>query len=197
MIDIQLIRDNPELVKQKSAQKQVDVDVELLLRLDSEHKDLLQQTEKLRQRRNEISSQMKGGKPEQSLVDEGKQVKVELADREEILRRSKSELQAKLSKIPNLALDHVPIGDKEEDNVVVKNVGQKPKFGFKPKPHWEIANKRGLMDKERAAKISGSRFVYLKGGLVQLQFAIMQFVTDTLTNENVIKQLIDRKWAES
>ncbi len=192
MIDIQILRDNPEMVAQKALQKQVQIDVEDLLRRDKELREILQQVEALRQKRNEISDQMKGGKPDQSLIDAGKTIKVELNERENLLRDSETEFYELLRKIPNLALDFVPIGETEEDNVVEREEGVKPEFSFEPKTHWEIAKVRDLFDKERAAKISGSRFVYLKGGLVQLQFAIMQFVMDTLTNEDVLQELVDK-----
>lgn len=191
MIDIQLLRDKPELIKQKSAQKQVNVDTEALLRLDTEHRDLLQQVESLRQKKNRISEHMKGGKPEQHLIDEGKQIKIELADREELLKKTTEEFQEAFRKIPNLSLEHVPVGETEEDNVVTKTVGEKPQFAFTPKPHWELAEARGLIDKQRAAKISGSRFAYIKGGLVELQFAIMQYVLSVLTSEQTLQQIIN------
>jgi seryl-tRNA synthetase len=191
MIDIQFFRENPELVKQKSLDKQVVVDVDLILNLDSNRKDLLQQVEELRAKRNEISAQMKNGQPNQELVDEGKQLKIELADREELLKKSDDEFNEHFRKIPNLALDHVPVGKTEAENVITKTVGAKPDFSFKPRPHWVIAEERDLFDKERAAKVAGSRFVYLKGGLVRLQFAIVQYVMDVLEDETILQKLID------
>lgn len=190
MIDIQILRDNPELIKRKSADKQVDVDVEKIVELDNSYRELLQEVEALRQKRNEISDQMKGGKPDQTLIDEGKQIKLELANREDLLSKSKSELDELLRIIPNLALDTVPVGKTEEDNVIEYSVGDKPEFNFEPKTHWEILEARGMLDKERAAKISGSRFVYLKGSIVQLQFAIVQYVMTSLSDESFISNLI-------
>lgn len=192
MIDIQIVRDNPEYVKQKASEKKIDVDIDRLLAIDGERRDLQQQVDNLRQKRNEISDQMKGGKPDQALVDQSKQLKVELSDREDLLEKTTDEFASLLRAVPNMPLDHVPVGLTEEENVITKTEGEKPQFDFAPKPHWDILNNRDMMDKERAAKISGSRFVYLKGGLVQLQFAIMQFVMDTLTNEQIIQELIDK-----
>lgn len=190
MIDIQILRDNPELVKQKSANKQVEVDPDKILALDVERRDLLRQVESLRQKRNEISAKMKDGKPDEELINQGKVLKIESADRESLLNKTEEELNNLLFEIPNMALDNVPVGQTEEDNVVAKTVGEKPKFDFKPKTHWEIAQKRDLFDKERASKVSGSRFVYLKGPLVLLQFALVQFVMDKLGDEEVLKQII-------
>ena len=195
MIDIQILRANPELVEEKARQKQVEIDTKALLELDSNRLTLIQQVEALRKRRNEISDAMKsvacGTKPDQTLIDEGKQLKVELSDREGLLKQSEEEWATLMRSIPNLALDHVPVGETEDENVVTKTVGDKPEFPFTPRPHWEIAVERDLFDKERAAKISGSRFVYLKGGLVRLQLAIMQFVMETLGDETVIKKLVE------
>lgn len=190
MIDIQIVRDNPGLVKKKTAEKKIEVDIDRLLTLDAVRRDLQQQVDGLRQQRNEISEQMKGGKPDQVLVDQSKQLKVELADRETLLQKTSEEFDVLLRAVPNLSLEHVPVGLTEEENVVTKSVGEKPTFTFTPRPHWDILNQRDMMDKERAAKIAGSRFVYLKGGLVQLQFAIVQFVMATLSDESVLQKLI-------
>jgi seryl-tRNA synthetase len=191
MIDIQILRDNPELVRQKSKQKQVDVDVDKILSLDVQYREALQQVEALRAKRNEISSQMKNGKPDETLIGEGKQIKQELNELEESLGAVEAEFTELLRAIPNIAMDHVPVGETEEQNVTTKFVGHKPEFAFKPRTHWEIAEMHDLFDKERAAKISGSRFVYLKGGLVRLQFALVQYVMETLGNEQVLQNLID------
>jgi seryl-tRNA synthetase len=84
----------------------------------------------------------------------------------------------------------VPVGSSEDENVVSNEWGEKPQFDFEPKSHWEIAEKRGLIDKERAAKVAGSRFAYIKGDLVRLQFALIQFGLDVLTNEETIKNIV-------
>lgn len=192
MIDIQILRDNPDLVRQKSKEKQVDVDTDKILRLDSSYRELLQQVENLRANRNEISAQMKNGQPNQELIDQGKQIKIELNDREELLGKSDVELQDLLRSIPNIALDSVPVGETEEQNVVSKFVGTKPEFDFTPRTHWEIAQMHDLFDKERAAKVAGSRFVYLKGGLVRMQFALVQYVMETLGNEEILQNIITK-----
>ncbi len=193
MLDIQFIRDNPELVQEKSAQKGYQVDVAKLLELDKERRMLLTEVEELRQKRNELSDRLKStnGQPEQADIDAGKVIKVELSEKEGYLMQADEAYQALLKEVPNMPLEHVPVGSTEEENVVSKEVGDKPQFDFEPQPHWVIAEKRDLFDKERAAKIAGSRFVYLKGGLVRLQLAIMQFVIDTLGDESVLQKLID------
>jgi seryl-tRNA synthetase len=200
MLDIQFIRDNPELVQEKSKQKGYGVDVSKLLQVDTDRRELLTAVEALRARRNENSGKMKtslasqngqGGKPEQSLIDEGKQIKIELNERETYLQDLDAEYAALLKAVPNMPLADVPVGATEDENVVAKQVGERTKFDFVPKNHWEILEPRDMLDKERAAKISGSRFAYLKGDLVRLQLAIMQFVMETLGDEAIIQKIID------
>lgn len=191
MLDIQYIRGNSERVSEKSRQKGYDVNINELLRLDKERLDLLQQVEQLRQRRNENAAAIKsGGKPEQSLIDAGKQIKVELAHREALLNDVTDAWHALHKKVPNMSLSDVPLGASEDDNVVIKEWGEKPAFDFVAKSHVEIANGKDWIDKERAAKVTGSRFAYLKGAAVRLQFALINYVFDSLTNEELIARLI-------
>lgn len=191
MLSIDFIRNNQELVEASTKHKQIQVDFDRLFALDDERRELIAQVDALREQRNHISAQMKGGKPDQSLIDQGKQIKVGLSDREELLKKTADEFRSILKTVPNVALDHVPVGETDEDNVVAEFVGEKREFGFAPRPHWDILNERDMMDKERAAKISGSRFVYLKGGIVQLQFAIVQYVMSVLTDQATLQQIID------
>jgi seryl-tRNA synthetase len=190
MLDIRFIRENKDLVAEKSKQKGYDVDVNKLLEVDEDRKTLIGQVEALRTRRNEISDSMKCGKPEQAMVDEGKRIKVELAEREDLLAKTEAEFNKLIKVIPNMPSDDVPIGASEADNVVSKEWGEKPKFDFEPKSHWQIAEIRDLIDKERAAKVAGARFAYIKGDLVKLQLALMNFVIDTLTDESKIQEII-------
>jgi seryl-tRNA synthetase len=191
MLDIQFIRDNAEVVAEKSRQKGYDVDVQQLLGFDGERRRLLQQVEELRRQRNELSDQTKGQKPSDDQIAKGRELRDQLGDSEHKLASIDKEFEILLKAVPNMPLDDVPVGFKEEDNVVAKQVGDKPQFDFEPKQHHEIAEPKGWIDKERAAKISGSRFAYLKGDLVRLQFAIIQWVMTVLGDEAVIKKLID------
>lgn len=191
MLDIQYIRDNPELVREKSRQKGYDVDVSELLQLDEKRRALLADVETLRRKRNDNASKMKqGGKPDQALIDEGKRIKVELSGLEGKFDEADQRFVELLDSVPNMPLDDVPVGLSEEENVVAKTVGQPLEYDFEPKHHWELMAEKGFMDKERAAKISGSRFVYLKGGAVRLQFALIQFVFETLTDEQVLESIV-------
>ena len=89
-----------------------------------------------------------------------------------------------------MPLDFVPVGASEDENVVTKTVGDKPQFSFTPKNHWEIGQERGWLDKERAAKVAGSRFAYVKGDLARLHFALMSYGMDVLTDPDTIKKII-------
>ena len=191
MLDIRFIRENAQRVQEASAQKGYNVNIAQLLQLDDSRRELQQQVDELRTRRNEIASNMKGGRPEQSLVDEGKRIKVELAEREGYLKNSDDEFLQLLKKVPNMPLDFVPVGASEDENVVTKTVGEPPTFDFEPKNHAEIAEAKGWLDKERAAKVAGSRFAYIKGDMFMLEWAVKTFVLNELTNSEVIQKLID------
>lgn len=191
MLDIQFIRDNAELVAEKAKQKGYAVDIAALLKLDGERRELLTTVEGLRQRRNENAAKMQGGKPEQALIDEGKQIKLELAEREGYLAQTDEQFITLLKTVPNMPLDDVPVGSSEDENVVVYEKGDKPQFDFEPKNHAEIAEANGWLDKERAAKVSGSRFAYIKGDLVKLQLALIAWITDFLTDEDVLKNIAE------
>lgn len=191
MLDIQFIRDNPELVSEKSKQKGYPVDVQALIKLDTDRRELLSAVEALRQKRNENAAKMQGGKPEQTQIDEGKQIKIELAERETYLKGVEDEYFTLIKTVPNMPLDSVPVGSTEEENQVVYEKGQKPNFDFEPKNHAEIAEARGWLDKERATKVSGSRFAYIKGDLFKLQFALITWISDVLTDENKLREIAD------
>ncbi len=171
MIDIQILRDNPELVKQKTAQKGYDVDIDKLLSLDSDRRELLQQVEALRARRNENADKMKGGKPEQSLIDEGKQIKIELAERETYLTETEAAWQDLLSSLPNLTFDDVPVGD-EAASVEVGEYGARDSGA---EDHLDFALRKNWVDFERGAKVAGNKFYFLKGDLALLENALLQY----------------------
>lgn len=193
MIDIQYIRENPELVAEKAAQKGYPVDVAKLMQTDQARRSALGDIEALRTRRNENAAKMKGGKPAPELIEEGKRIKTELAALETGFETLDNEYQALLRSVPNMPLDSVPVGATEEENVVAKTVGEPTHFDFTPLHDYQLGAEDALdlIDKERAVKIAGSRFAYLKGGIVRMQFAIVQFVMDTLGDETVLKKLIE------
>lgn len=189
MLDIRFIRDNAEAVQTNASNKGYSVSIATLLKLDDERRTLQQQVDELREKRNANAAKMKGGKPTPELIDEGKQIKIELAEREGYLTSVDMEFTDLLKKVPNMAHDDVPVGASEDENVVAKQVGEAPQFAFAPRNHYEIGEQRLWIDKERAAKVAGSRFAYIKGDMVKLQMAIVQFVINTLSDEATIKSI--------
>ncbi len=191
MLDIQFIRDNPELVTEKSQQKGYTIDIKQLLGFDEKRRDLQQNIEVLRRQRNEIAESMAGAKPSEQQIAAGKEVKAQLADLEHQFATIDKEFLELLKKIPNMPLESVPVGTSEDENVVTKTVGEKPNFDFEPKNHAEIAEAKGWLDKARATKIAGARFVYTKGDLVRLEFALWQYGMTVLGDEQILQQIID------
>lgn len=176
MLDIRFIRKNAEAVQAAARNKGYTVSIEELLRRDDDRRQLQQQVDELRTRRNQIAAQMKGGKPDQALIDEGKQLKIELAKREEYLRSAESEVEALLVQVPNITFEDVPLGG-EEDSVEIKRWGEQKTGAI---DHLDFALKRDWVDFERGARVAGAKFYYLKGDLALLENAITQFALNFL-----------------
>jgi seryl-tRNA synthetase len=191
MIDIQYIRDNPDLVKQKSEQKGYKIDVNKLLELDSRRRDLQAEIDRLREERNKHSELVKNaGKPTEEQIGIGAEIKRQLSEKEPVFNDIDKEFLELYKQVPNMPLEEVPVGSTEDENVVIKTVGEIPEFDFTPKNHAEIAEAKGWLDKERGAKVAGARFVYIMGDLVRMEFALWQFAMDVLSDENILKQII-------
>lgn len=189
MLDIRFIRENTNLVQENAKNKGVDVSISKLLELDSKCRILQSEVEELRAKRNENVSKTKGSKPTPEIITEGKRIKEQLAEIEPSLNKIEAEFTSLLKKIPNMAASDVPVGLTEDENVVTEVIGEPTKFDFEPKNHADIANARGWLDKERAAKVTGSRFAYIKGDMVKLQMAIVQFVVNTLSDDEKIAEI--------
>lgn len=184
MLDIKFIRENPELVKEAAKNKNVQVDIDRLLKLDGEVVALRQELDELRQKRNENAESIKGGKPSETQIEEGKKIKDEITALEAKLNPLEEEFLRLMYAVPNIPEPEVPVGASEDENVIVAEFGEKPEFSFEPKNHWELAQAKDWIDKERAAKVAGSRFAYVKGEMFKLQFALVNFVSDRLTDES-------------
>ncbi len=190
MLDINYIRANRQKVEDAIHNKGYEIDLGKILALDDERKNLSQKIDSLRQERNQISAKMKNGKPDQSLIERGKALKKDLSELEAKLGNIEKEYITQLKTVPNVPEDDVPVGLTEDDNEVAEVVGEPRKFDFTPKNHYEIGQIRDWIDKERAAKVTGARFAYIKGDMVKLQMAIINFVMDSLSDERVIKEII-------
>jgi seryl-tRNA synthetase len=174
MIDIKLLRENPEKVKKACENKQAKVDIDKVLELDKKRRELIQEVEMLR------SEQKKLGKDQ---IEQAKGLKTRIKELEPELEAIEKEFSVLFLKIPNLPLDDVIVGKGGDGNKIIKEVGKKPKFKFQPKDYMEIGEKLDIVDVKRAAKVSGARFGYLKGGLALLEFGLVQFALDTLRKE--------------
>lgn len=190
MLDIKFIRENSELVAKNAQNKGYEVSISELLALDDGRRKLQQEIDNLRSKRNDLSSNMQGAKPDQAVIDEVKILKENLSNLESRFNEVDKNYIELLKKVPNMALDSVPIGHSEEENVVSKVVGETSKKDFEIKNHVHIAESKGWLDKERAAKVAGSRFAYIKGDMVKLQLALMQFVINTVSDESKLAEII-------
>lgn len=192
MLDIRLIRENPDKVKKSTADKQLDPGlVDEVLELDGKRRELLQEIEKLRSKRNKLAkaSGLEGQLPGGKNVEEGKKVKEELKKIEPELKKVEQEYIEALYQVPNLPSDDVPVGKDESENKVLRSWGEPIKFDFEPKDHLELGEALDIIDVKTAAKVSGSRFGYLKGDAVLFQFALIQFALSVLTDQKIISEI--------
>src|SRR3989344_1343702 len=186
MIDIKKLREQPEVFKKSSLAKNVNVDIDEILRLDSENKKNLSLINELRAKLKSHSKK----KPAQEEIEDLKKLSVDIKQKEAEQKSLQKKLDNLLYTIPNLSTQDTPIGKNEKENIVIKKNGEKPKFDFKPKEHWELGENLQIIDIERAAKVSGTRFAYLKGELALLQFALIQHALNSATDEKTIKKIL-------
>lgn len=185
MLDIKFIRENAKAVKKNVKLRNMNVDVDALLRLDAERLSLLQESEKLRQERNDIAETMKaaskGDRP--ALVERGKELKQLLSLKEADLAAAEEPWMTLLLQVPNMAHPDAPVGEGEADNVVVRSTERQPgglptQKMKNPKDHLELGEALDVLDFERGAKVAGAKFYYLKGKLAILEQALIRFALD-------------------
>lgn len=193
MLDIKFIREHKELIKENCRNRNVDCDIDKILSLDDKKRELTKQVEYLRAEKNDLNEliQKASDKEKRELIERGKKIKEKSEAIEPELQKVSEELDVLLYKIPNVHSQDTPVGPDESGNKVIKKVGEIPKFDFEPKEHHEIGASLDLIDTERAGKVSGSRFAYLKGELVLLEFALMQFAFSVLTDEKQLEKIIE------
>ena len=180
MLDIRYIREYADRVQESAKNKGYnDVSIARLLDADEQRRQLQQQVDELRTRRNEIAGQMKGGKPAPELVEKGRSLKGKLAELESDLRDVEADFQAQMDAVPNITLDDVPLGG-ESDSVEVKEWGDKRQSA---EDHLDFATGRGWLDFERGAKVAGTKFYYIKGDLMLLENAIYQYALNLLISK--------------
>ncbi|GAF37546.1 seryl-tRNA synthetase [Lentilactobacillus farraginis DSM 18382 = JCM 14108] len=186
MLDIKKIRKDPEFTKKKLATRGIKAEtIDQLLDLDAKRRDLIVKSESLKATRNDVSdkiSQLKRSKQDASeAIAEMKKTGQTIKELDEQLRQIEEDENNLAAHLPNIPADNVPVSLTEEGAVELRKVGQIPSFDFEPKQHWDIGEDLGILDFERAAKVSGSRFVYYIGDGALLERAVYNFYLDQNT----------------
>jgi seryl-tRNA synthetase len=201
MLDINYLRDNIDIARQQLANRGFTLDVETFQRLDGERKNIINNVEKLRQLRNTASDKIGKLMKEKADVtakrNEMKGVSQEIKDKEEALRAIEDQLFQFVARIPNVAAPEVPIGLTEDQNVEIRRAGEPPRFDFNAKAHWDLCPPLGIMDLERATKITGSRFPLLAGKGARLERALINFMLDIHTKEHGYNEIVPPFMANS
>ena len=190
MIDIKLIRENPELVRQALEKRGDSFALDSILEIDGRYRNLLRQTEELRAKHNETSKQLgKSKEKPPQLIAQMRQLGEQVSSLQQQTKESKADLDSMLLELPNMPHPSVPLGTGEGDNVIVRTWGKPTKFAFKPLPHWELGEKLDIIDFQQGVKLSGTRFYVLKGLGARLQRALISFMLDVHVSEHGYKEI--------
>ena len=195
MLDLKFLRANFAEVKGKLQHRGEDLtDLGRFEELDQKRRELIVETEQLKSKRNEVSQQVavlkREKKDAEHLITEMREVGDRIKGLDDELRVVEETLENLLLSIPNIPHESVPVGDTEDDNIEIRKWGSLPEFTFEPKPHWEIAEKLGILDFERAGKVTGSRFVFYKGLGARLERALISFMLDLHVDEHGYKEIL-------
>ena len=194
MLDIRLIRENPELVRQALEKRGESPDrtgaLDSILEIDERYRSLLRRTEELRAKHNEISKQLGKSKekPPQLMV-QMRQLGEQISSLQQQTKEAKGSLDSLLLELPNMPHPGVPVGRSEDDNIVVRSWGKPKQLSFKPLPHWELGENLGIIDFHQGVKLSGTRFYVLKGLGARLQRALISFMLDVHVTEHGYKEI--------
>jgi seryl-tRNA synthetase len=184
MLDVRYIRENLELVESRLKTRGTGIDLERFRQLDSQRRELLQQTETLKALRNKVSeeiSRIKDKSQAQDRIVEMREVSQRIKGMDEELKGVEEALEHFLLTVPNIPSAATPVGASEADNVEIRVWGEKPQMDFSPKPHWEIGEALDILDFERGAKLTGARFTLYKGLGARLERALINFMLDLHT----------------
>ncbi|MEF3168623.1 MAG: serine--tRNA ligase [Deltaproteobacteria bacterium] len=194
MLDIKWIRDNFDLLRTAISNRGAKVSVDELITIDRERRETIQEVEELRNRRNstteEIARLMREKADASELREQVRLINDRLHELEAILREKEQTIEGILASIPNIPHVSVPIGKDSSENVTVKRYGEIPKFAFPPIPHWDIGTRLGILDFERAAKISGARFCVSVGMGARIERAIISFMLDLHTSQHGYTEIL-------
>lgn len=186
MLDLKLIRSQPELIAENCRKRNVNVDIEKLLKLDEKVRQTTTEVDSFRQSRNDISNKMKGNlsaEERQPLIEESKQLRDQEAEKESVLRELTEQRLELLKQVPNLTHPDSPEGLTDEDNQPIRKMGTIPEFDFEPKDHVELMEALDLIDFDGGAKVSGQKFYFLKNQAVFLELALANYALDLLQKE--------------
>ncbi|MFW6120520.1 MAG: serine--tRNA ligase [Petrotogales bacterium] len=197
MLDLKLIRENPELIKEGLTKRKVDASiVDKILKLDEKRRKAIADSDQLKAERNQISSRIAKEKREGSddkaeeLQDRAKEISASVKEQSEIAKNIDNEVQNLVLHLPNIPNESVPTGDTEEDNITVKTWGEVPEFNFEVKPHWGLGPGLGMIDFDASAKLSGARFVLLRKQIAKLSRALQNFMLDLHTYEHGYEEVL-------
>jgi seryl-tRNA synthetase len=195
MLDTKMLRANFQEIKAKLVHKGEDLtDFDKFEELDDKRRELIGKVEELKGKRNEVSQQVAALKREKKdadhIIKEMREVGEEIKKLDEELRTVESALETILLSIPNIPHESVPVGETEDDNVEIRKWGETPSFAHEPKPHWDIADELGILDFERAAKVTGSRFVFYTGLGARLERALINFMMDLHADEHGYQEML-------
>lgn len=187
MLDIKFIRQNSKEVKKAALNKGVKVDINRLLELDEKRREKLKLLEDLRAQKNKASKEIASSKgKKQKIISQMQKIDKREDELQGKFKKIEEEFNGLMLQVPNLPLVDVPVGKDEAGNVVLREVGKRPEFKFEPRDYLEIAEKLDLIDVKRAAKVSGTRFGFLKREVALLEFALINLTFDTLIKEGFI-----------
>jgi len=191
MLDIKFIKENKDLVKMGAKKKHVDIDIDALLTLDDQRRNLQTSIEAKRAEQNVVSVKLPSADAElkASLLESMKKVKMDLQTEEESLKNIMKEWQALMLRVPNIPDISVPDGDSDAENKEIRVWGEKPNFGFESKDHLEIMTSLGMVDFERGAKVHGFRGYFLTGPGAQLSFAIWNYALEFFSKRGFIPMI--------
>lgn len=179
MIDINILRENPEIILNSLDHRQDKIDLEQIINLDNQKRKLIQQSDDLKNQKNIVSKKLgQADKKPISLIEEMREAGNQIKNLDLKLEKVSTKLNYLLSTIPNLVSNNVPYGKNEDENEVIKSVGEIKNFDFTPKPHWELGSDLNIIDFERGVSVSGSRFFILKGKGAKLQRALINWMSD-------------------
>ena len=196
MLDIKYVRSNPELVKKamKNRNKDMDKIVDEIIIIDNERREIKSKTEIMQSEQNLVSKKIpemkKSGEDISGIMAKMKSLSEEIKGNNNKLNELEEKQLDLLLNIPNIPHESTPIGKDENDNIEVRKYGEPTKFNYEPKPHWELGVDLGILDAERAAKVTGARFHFYKGLGARLERAIISFYLDTHTEQSGYNEIL-------